>query len=185
MLIEFTLEQSKIQFSKRRSIVIQIKNGEVFVKAPNRTSHKYLQELVFKKQSWIIKKLEQSKVRLEEKQSTKIQDPALLTLYKTELNKYLENKLPQLAKQVGVNYNKVAVKKMSSRWGSCSSKGNLSFSLYLWNTPIYVVDYVIIHELCHRRFMNHSKSFWSLVEQHYPEYKLVHKWLKISGKMII
>ena len=182
---EFTLEQAKIQFSKRRSIVIQIKNGEVFVKAPNRTSHKYLQELVSKKQNWIIKKLEQSKVRLEEKQFTKIQDPALLTLYKTELSKYLEYKLPELALQIGVNYHRVTIKKMSSRWGSCSSKGNLNFSLFLWNTPMYVIDYVIIHELCHRRFMNHSKSFWSLVEQHCPEYKLAHKWLKTSGKRVM
>ena len=177
------LEQVQIIYSKRATIVLQVKNGQVFLKVPFKVSTKYLQELIIKKQNWIVTKLELSQQTIE----TKIQElgPSITAQYKAELTNYLELKLPIFANQIGVDYNRFTVKKIRSRWGSCSSKGNLNFSLYLWSTPSFVIDYVIVHELCHRKHMNHSKAFWDLVGLNYPNYKSSQSWLKLNGKNVM
>lgn len=81
---------------------------------------------------------------------------------------------PQVAKPVNV----IRIKDVRSRWGSCSSKGNLNFNWRLVLAPMEVLDYVVVHELCHLREMNHSKAFWSLVEGILPDYRKRREWLK-------
>lgn len=180
-----TFDQVQIAYSKRKSIVLQVKNGQVFLKAPVRTSLRYLQELFIKKQNWISKKLELNIQNTQTKKENVALDLQTLQLYKTKLTKYLDFKLSIFATRLAVTYTKFAVKKITSRWGSCSSRGNLNFSLYLWNTPSFVIDYVIIHELCHRRHMNHSKAFWNLVKLHCPDCELAKEWLKTNGKSVM
>lgn len=85
------------------------------------------------------------------------------------------------AKQMNTTYNNVSFKAQSTRWGSCSSKGNLNFNWKLIHTPKEVINYVIIHELAHRTHMNHSVEFWKLVEQFDPEYRIHRGWLKRNG----
>ncbi len=82
---------------------------------------------------------------------------------------------------VGVSPKKVTVKEQKTRWGSCSSKGNINLNWKLVMSPLSVVDYVVIHELCHMKEMNHSGRFWELVEAVMPEYKVYRKWLKENG----
>jgi hypothetical protein len=84
---------------------------------------------------------------------------------------YIPGRVKILADRNNFNYNSVRVKKLKSRWGSCSSKGNLSFNYKLLYFKSKIIDYVIIHELCHLKEMNHSKRFWSLVESLFPDYK--------------
>jgi predicted metal-dependent hydrolase len=72
-----------------------------------------------------------------------------------------------------------------SRWGSCSGQGNLNFNCLLMRAPDDVVDYVIVHELCHRKEMNHSDRFWTLVESVLPDYKEKRKWLKDHGSELM
>jgi predicted metal-dependent hydrolase len=184
MSVDNILDQVNIVFSKRRSIVLQVKNGVVFLKAPLRTPAKFLQDLVIKKQQWIKDKIALSQKIHQAKQSKKSLSQETAELYKKEFGLYLTEKVTTYAEQIGVSFNKITIRKTVSRWGSCSSKGNLSFSIFLWDTPNHVIDYVIVHELCHRRHMNHSKDFWSLVSQHFPEYKLSEKWLKLNGNKI-
>lgn len=74
--------------------------------------------------------------------------------------------------------NEVRLKNNSSNWGSCSSKNNINISVRLLLTPEYVLDYVLIHELCHLKHRNHSSQFWDLVEKCCPEYKSAEVWLK-------
>ena len=74
---------------------------------------------------------------------------------------------------------------MTSRWGSCSAEGNLSFNVLLMLTPEEVRDYLVIHELCHRKHMNHSKSYWNEVAKYCPQYKTVRKWLKDHASPIL
>jgi predicted metal-dependent hydrolase len=184
MSIDFLLNQVQILYSKRRSIVLQVKNGQVFLKAPLLTPIKFLEGLVTKKQHWINEKIEVSKKVQEYKESKKSISQETAALYKKEFGAYLEEKVNFYAQQIGVTFNKISIRKTVSRWGSCTSKGNLSFSIFLWDTPNHVIDYVIVHELCHRKHMNHSKDFWNLVGANYPEYKLAEKWLKINGSRI-
>ncbi len=86
---------------------------------------------------------------------------------------YIPERVAQLAFQYDFEFNRVKVKKLKSRWGSCSSKKNLSFNYRLMEYSPAVIDYVIIHELCHTRIMNHSKKFWTLVGGIIPDYKLL------------
>ncbi len=95
---------------------------------------------------------------------------------------YIPERVAQLAFQYNFNFGKVKVKKLKSRWGSCSSKKNLSFNYKLMEYPVAVIDYVIIHELCHTRIMNHSKEFWATVRSIIPDYKHLKKKLNKRDK---
>ena len=89
------------------------------------------------------------------------------------------------AKQIGATYGRITIRNQKTRWGSCSSKGNLNFNCLLMLAPSEVIDYVVVHELCHRKEMNHSKAFWSEVEKVLPDYKAHVKWLKDEGGNIM
>jgi predicted metal-dependent hydrolase len=79
---------------------------------------------------------------------------------------------------------KIRVKKLKSRWGSCSSNGDITLNIQLIKSPMYVIDYVVVHELSHLVHLNHSKSFWDLVESIIPDYKKAHTWLKSNGHLL-
>ena len=100
-----------------------------------------------------------------------------------------KEKLPRLvaryAKEMDVSYEKVFVKAQKTRWGSCSSKGNINLNCLLMNVPAYVRKYVIVHELAHRKEMNHSERFWKVVADEIPEYQKAVRWLKTSGDSLI
>ena len=101
----------------------------------------------------------------------------------------LANKLMQIipervqyyAAKIGVTYGKITIRNQRSRWGSCSSKGNLNFNCLLALTPPEVIDSVVVHELCHRKEMNHSSRFYAEVLRVYPDYRKWDKWLKENG----
>lgn len=89
-----------------------------------------------------------------------------------------------MAKKIGVSYNRISLRDTITRWGSCSTTGNLSFSWRLALAPKFVLHYVIVHELCHLVEMNHSVRFWNLVKLHFPEFNQAKSWLKINGKKL-
>ena len=92
---------------------------------------------------------------------------------------------PQLAPIVGVNCGRITIRAQKSRWGSCSAKGNLNFNCLLMLCPEEVRDYVVVHELCHRKELNHSDRFWNEVRQLLPSYDSARKWLKTNGVSLI
>ena len=94
---------------------------------------------------------------------------------------YIPARVAYFAPIVGVDYGRITIRNQRTRWGSCSSKGNLNFNCLLMLTPPEVIDYVVVHELCHRREMNHSTRFWNEVEKVLPDYKVAKKWLKENG----
>ena len=97
--------------------------------------------------------------------------------------------IPQRVKKyaplVGVDYGRITIRMQKSRWGSCSSKGNLNFNCLLMAMPEEIRDYVVVHELCHRKQMNHSDKFWAEVEHVLPDYKASKKWLRDNGERIM
>lgn len=84
----------------------------------------------------------------------------------------------------GASVNSVSIRNQRSRWGSCSTKGNLNFNWKLVMAPLEVVDYLVVHELAHLDNMNHSDRFWETVEMHCPNYREKEKWLKQNGPML-
>ena len=97
----------------------------------------------------------------------------------------IPTRVEYFAKIIGVTYGNITIRNQKTRWGSCSSKGNLNFNCLLMLAPPEVLDYVVVHELCHRKQMNHSKAFWSEVEKVFPDYKKSIKWLKEEGSQIM
>ncbi len=98
--------------------------------------------------------------------------------FKKEFSKYALNKARQIALELGVEIKKVTVKEVFSRWGSCTQSGHISLSWRLSLAPLFVIDYVIVHEVAHLKEMNHSFSFWKTVSSCCPEYKKAELWLK-------
>ncbi|HKO40057.1 MAG TPA: M48 family metallopeptidase, partial [Nitrososphaeraceae archaeon] len=97
----------------------------------------------------------------------------------------INERITILSRLMNVRYNKIKIKDNSSRWGSCSSKGNLNFSLYLVAFPMDIIDYVIIHELAHLKEFNHSKKFWEIVMKMDQNYKQKICYLKKYGNFVI
>lgn len=172
--------------TKRKTISIKVNNDlTVTVRAPIFTSDKEIGEILKSKEKWISKCIEQIKRENEElskidyftaEEISKLADKAL---------NYIPGRVKYYADIIGVTYGKITIRNQKTRWGSCSSKGNLNFNCLLMLTPSEVIDYVVVHELCHRKEMNHSVAFWAEVEKVIPNYKEQVKWLKENGGKII
>jgi predicted metal-dependent hydrolase len=80
------------------------------------------------------------------------------------------------------HYERVSIKEQKSRWGSCSRQGNLNFNWRLLLAPLPALDYVVIHELCHLKEMNHAPAFWRLVARGCPDYQTHRRWLRLHGR---
>ena len=85
----------------------------------------------------------------------------------------------------GGSFQRITIRDQKTRWGSCSARGTLSFNWRLMLAPPAVLDYVVVHELCHLTHMNHSPAFWALVESVCPDYRIHRKWLKEHGQELI
>lgn len=97
--------------------------------------------------------------------------PALAKVYKQAGKPYLEARLQYWSGVTGISYSQMKLNSALRRWGSCSQEGNINLSWFLLFAPEEAIDYVLVHELCHRRHFNHSKAFWALVEQFMPDYQ--------------
>ena len=174
--------------SNRKTVAIQVNSDlSVTVRAPRSASEKDIEEILKKKEAWIskhIEKIKETKERFEAEPTEKLTREKVLALAEEAL-KVIPERVEYFAKVIGVTYGKITVRNQKTRWGSCSSKGNLNFNCLLMLAPPEVLDYVVVHELCHRKQMNHSKAFWLEVEKVLPNYKEVRKWLKEEGSQMI
>lgn len=174
--------------SNRKTVAIQVNsNLSVTVRAPRSASEKDIEEILKKKEAWIskhIEKIKETKERVEAEPTEKLTREKVIALAEEAL-KVIPERVEYFAKVIGVTYGKITVRNQKTRWGSCSSKGNLNFNCLLMLAPPEVLDYVVVHELCHRKQMNHSKAFWLEVEKVLPDYKEVRKWLKEEGSQMI
>jgi len=168
--------------SRRKSVSIRIRpDGTVEVRCPLIAGEKYLHEIVCKKADWIEKKLLEIKNAPPVIPFTAEELDALISQAKVGLIPLVE----YYATQVGVSYHRITIRRQKSRWGSCSSKGNLNFNCLLMLAPPEVQDYVVVHELCHLKQMNHSFKFWAEVEKIVPDYRSAKQWLKNCGPALI
>ncbi len=155
-------------YSNIKNIYITIKDNKVVIKAPKGTSKKKIETLVKEKSEWIEITLKKSKERMEKYPLYTIE----------EFKEIVEKNANDLIDKTGLVPDKIRIKKIKYAWGSCSSKKNITINTELIKYSNEAIRYVILHELCHLKYMNHSKKFWDLVEKYMKDYKEVKKQFK-------
>ncbi|MDY5122891.1 MAG: SprT family zinc-dependent metalloprotease [Treponema sp.] len=171
-----------IQKSRRRSISVSVmKDNRVLVKAPYGTTERTVQEFLLSKKDWITKHLEKQNREEEKAESLGLLSEDEIKQIKKQARKIIPQRVEYWANKIGVTYGRIAIRLQSSRWGSCSVYGNLNFNCLLVLMPPEIMDSVVVHELCHRRHMNHSKEFYAEIDRVFPDYKCCNKWLKDNG----
>ena len=175
--------------SKRKTIALEIRPDlSVLVRAPYRLSDWQIRRFLEDKTDWIYTHLHQ----MEQQQKEAAARPKREPLSREELQalgeealRIIPARVAYYAPVVGVTYGRVAIRNQHTRWGSCSAKGNLNFNCLLLKAPPDVLDYIVVHELCHRLEMNHSPRFWAQVERVLPDYKTAKQWLRDHGSELM
>lgn len=105
--------------------------------------------------------------------------------YRQQARAIIGQRLAVYSAQTGLRYQDVRIKNLRTRWGSCSTLGNLNFNLRLVLAPLEIVDYVVVHELAHLKHKNHSREYWQAVASIMPDFKKRRAWLKENGRLLV
>ena len=168
---------------KTLAIEISIKNG-FLIRAPIKTTTEEINKFIKENEQWIKSKIAKVNEAKNFPEINKLNDEEISCL-KERARKVIPELVEYYAKLIGVSYGKITIKSQKSRWGSCSSKGNLNFNFLLMLMPDDVINYIIAHEVCHLKEMNHSKNFYEIVLNICPNYKKSIAWLKKNGSKIM
>ncbi|MBQ6569775.1 MAG: M48 family metallopeptidase [Clostridia bacterium] len=172
--------------SKRKTLALEIKpDGRVIARAPYKMKQAEIDEFIGSKSDWIerhLQKLQTAKDSQESNEKLTAEDIRKLADKALE---YIPQRAEYYAKLLGVRYGRITIRNQRTKWGSCSSNGNLNFNCLLMLTPPEVIDSVVVHELCHLKEMNHSAKFYDVIQSVYPDYKKWNRWLKDNGAAIM
>lgn len=168
--------------SGRRSISVEIRRDcSVVVRAPRWATDREIENFVKERYGWITEHLDKMRSRARDREE-------IMPLAAEERERAVAKALEVIPARVrhyagilGVSYGRITIRNQKTRWGSCSAKGNLNFNYLLTLMPEKILDYVVVHELCHRIELNHSPAFWSHVERVLPDYRERRLWLKKEG----
>lgn len=172
----------KINYLFKRSAwsrVVRIsvhQDGRVVATAPRWISKRFVEKFVESKAEWIREKL--NFLKTEVPIQPKVGNRREYKKYKESARKLINQKLKQFNQFYNFDYNRVAIRFQKTRWGSCSKKGNLNFNYRVVFLPEPLLDYLVVHELCHLEEMNHGKKFWDLISQTIPDCKIKSKQLR-------
>lgn len=171
--------------SSRRTLALEIRDGRLLVRAPRRATQAEIEALLEKHGAWIEKHLQRAEAQ-------RAAAEALAPLTVEELRALAERALQVIpervryyAPKIGVTYGRITIRAQRTKWGSCSAQGNLNFNCLLMLAPPEVLDSIVVHELCHRREMNHSERFYAEVLRVFPDYRKWNKWLKENGPLLM
>ncbi len=172
----------EVVYSRRRTCAVSISaDGEITLRLPFGTSEAQINRLLLDKQHWIITHYLEAVNRRENRPASDLTDTQRAALEK----RYIDAARAYFLPLTGGSFNRITIRDQKTRWGSCSARGTLSFNWRLMLAPPAVLDYVVVHELCHLTHMDHSKAFWAHVESVCPDYRIHRKWLKEHGQELI
>ncbi|HHX58606.1 MAG TPA: M48 family metallopeptidase [Candidatus Moranbacteria bacterium] len=154
-------------------------DGSVVATVPRGVKQSTIKRYIADKEQWLLDKINFFK-SIDNKAISNFSEADYMR-HKEEALKFVEKRVKSLSKKHGFSYNKVMVKNHKTRWGSCSKSGNLNFNYKIIFLPKRQQDYIIIHELCHLKELNHSRKFWLLVEEIMPNYLKIKNELKNQG----
>lgn len=181
-VFEYTLVRSR-----RKTLGLQAKDGKLIVRAPLMMPEFAIKAALLKNSAKIKKMLEKSAAAAAAvpKSSADALTEEELKELKKKAKAYIPGRVAHYASLLGVSYGTIAIRAQHTRWGSCSSKGNLNFNCLLMLTDESIIDSVVAHEVCHLKHMNHSKAFYADVIRIFPDYRRCEKWLKANGSAIM
>ena len=171
--------------SARRTIGAEIKENKLIVRAPLRATDKEIELFIARHKRWIETHLAKAQERQKELDSRRKLTPEEIQTLADRALQVIPERVKHYAPLVGVSYGRITIRNQKSKWGSCSDKGNLNFNCLLMLAPPEVVDSVVVHELCHRKEMNHSDKFYAEVLRVFPDYWKWNKWLKEHGYLLV
>ena len=176
----------EVRRSKRKSAAIKITaDMQIVVFVPLYVSDNEIERMVISKSKWIDEHMLKVQSTIDERSKLEKITFEQVKELADQAVEYIPKRVKYYAEKENFIYNKITIKNLVSRWGSCSTKGNLNFNCLLMLTPDYVIDYIVVHELCHLREMNHSEKFWAEVEKIMPDYQRAELWLKQNGGNLI
>lgn len=173
----------EIIYSNRKTLSIQVTaNGSVKVRAPRHCQKAVIEIFLKEKESWVLKHVTKAK------QNPPAQYKPLSPLDRSRnirlARSIFTRKTAYYASIMQVTYGRISIREQKTRWGSCSAQGNLNYNWRLILAPEEVLDYIVVHELAHRKEMNHSKAFYAIIESILPNYKEPQKWLRENGQSL-
>ena len=176
----------KLTFSKRKTVGISVlSDGSVSVCAPYYASVSEINRIVDSHRDGILKNIKKAAEYREKSENTEKLSGEEIKALADKAVKYIPERVKYYAPLAGVDYGRITIRNQKTRWGSCSQKGNLNFNCLLMLCPAEVIDSVVVHELCHRKHMDHSKDFYNEVYRVFPEYDRWNRWLKENGQFIM
>lgn len=171
--------------ARRKTLSIRItQEGNLEIRAPLGMPKGEIEAFLKEKAQWIETHRVKVLAEYAQGQEAPLGEEEILTLAE-QMRQRLPEKLNRHAASMGVTFGRVTIRCQQTRWGSCSSRGNLNFNCLLMLAPEEVLDYVVVHELAHRKQMNHSALFWQEVERECPDYKKSLRWLKDRGGALL
>ena len=177
--------QVEVIRSGRKTLCVEIRGGRLVLRAPFRATDGEINRFLEEKRHWIETHLARSQASEEAKRSIPPLTEAEIRLLAKQAAAVIPQRVAYYARLVGVTYGRISIRRQKSRWGSCSSKGNLNFNCLLMLAPPEVLDSVVVHELCHRKHMNHSPAFYAEVLRVFPDYRVYNRWLKDNGSLLM
>ncbi len=171
--------------SERKSYGAEIKGNKLIIRAPVQATNEDINRFMLQHKKWIETHLAKAQVRektLGEVHRLSREEIQALANRALEV---IPERVAHFAPLIGVTYGRITIRNQRSKWGSCSSRGNLNFNCLLMLTPPEVIDSVIVHELCHLKEMNHSDKFYAEVLRVCPDYRTQEKWLKENGDILM
>ncbi|MBQ8689150.1 MAG: M48 family metallopeptidase [Clostridia bacterium] len=166
----------RVEYSKRRTVSISVKDGKIVVKAPHKASEKQIAAILEKHQRWIENRIAEDAAR--NKLEAGLDEQKIKEL-KRNAKIYFAHKTAEFSEIMGIKYGRITITSAKTRFGSCSSRGNISYSYRLMLYPELAREYVVVHELAHIKEMNHSPKFYAIVESYLPDYKDRKRLLKL------
>ena len=177
--------------SSRKTLSVEIGPKGLTVKAPFSASRRDVEAFLRKRPHWVLAHYDAMQEKMEKLSQqngnshlSESQKEALEKQYRSLARECITRRASYYAAQLGVTYSSIRIAEQKTRWGSCSSRGTLSFHWRLVLAPPAVMDYVVVHEVCHLIHMDHSPDFWAEVESLMPDYKVYKTWLRKNGLIL-
>ena len=179
------MEEYQVIRSNRKTFSLEIRGGGLVVRAPYQATDEQIHEVVLQHKEWIETHMAKAREKRAAAEAVEKLSEEELYALADQAMQVIPERVRYYAQKIGVAYGRITIRNQRTRWGSCSNKGNLNFNCMLMLAPPEVLDSVVVHELCHRKEMNHSARFYDEVLRVYPDYWKWNQWLKDHGRELL